>query len=250
MNKNVKIAKQLIKLAKQLVAGHGAGINFTLNNDTEGSIKFVAKLQNNKFKCSDISIDNFRFGTFNAIDNEGYGQSNVPFSLVFKLNEMPVDFKEVEKILNENFDYIFDGIVEQEMYISRRDEEGDYEIVSEEVKEKLSKEGLKLGLKCIPYDKANGQFSWGWTREYVKSGDVMPNFGCEFAIYDIDYEKKYGNGILDLEEIPAVNMNITFTDSGAKWYNSLFVDMDYYDDDDDDFEQDDQLSDYQKNNMF
>ena len=48
----IKVAKELVKLAKSLVAGNGAGINFTLNNDTEGSIKFVAKLQNNKFKCS------------------------------------------------------------------------------------------------------------------------------------------------------------------------------------------------------
>jgi hypothetical protein len=89
-------------------------------------------------------------------------------------------------------------------------------------------------------------WAWGLMSDLVScedmSGDVF--------LYDIDYEEKYGSGMLDLEKIPADKMNITFTDSGAKWYNSLFVDMDYYDDDDDDYEEDDQLSDSFKNNMF
>ena len=68
----------------------------------------------------------------------------------------------------------------------------------------------------------------------------MPNFGCSFYICDLEYEKRYGDGNLNLyheqngfDGIPAVKMNITFTENGAKWYNSLFVDKDYYDDDDD-----------------
>ena len=120
----IKVAKQLVKLAKELIAGNGAGINFTLNKNTKGSIKCTAKLINGKFKCSNLKMDDFKFGTFNAIDNEDYGETKVPFEYVFKLNEIPIEIKDIEALLNENSDQIIEELTEDLIF---RKYDADYE---------------------------------------------------------------------------------------------------------------------------
>ena len=98
-----RIPKQLVKIAKSLVSGGGAGIVFTINGIEDGDIVAIRKGNKYKIKIKKMpQVDKF--------DAEGYmdGQQNVDGRLM-KIVDLDFNEKEVTDSLVDNLESNYDS---------------------------------------------------------------------------------------------------------------------------------------------
>lgn len=203
MNDNAKTAERIKRIARNLVAGGGAGIEFLIKKSI-GSVDYrvTADYDERNGKFVNIKVDrtgsNLAITSFSA---EGYydGMSNVDGRRVF--SSVEIDDGAVKDAVAEDLGYAADEMEDDDDLIQR----------------------LKDGIKCSCEIKEGPEAGTsvcifaGWTRGTLKEGDTI-----EFIN---DLELHYDGGLYgywNTTDINEVTVTATLSENGEYWYKDVF----------------------------
>lgn len=196
-----KIASRLIKMAKRLLAGGGAGIRFKIN-EFSGFIK-PFRISGNADKWNESSLpDIMKSMVIDSFDAIGYqdGMENVSGEVVFS---------KVEADRNEIYDAIMG-------------------MISDNISDETFAEALKKGevnVEINPEKSSESIMFGGYARGSLKKGDVI-DFKHQFEVV-LDWNHYFDTQSFDF------TIYGTLSEKGEYWYEDVF---EYIPKDDEDYE--------------
>ena len=207
MNDKVKIARELIRIAKELKAGGGAGIDFRLKEFGDNDLIYQLVFDGSSITLKEVegSIVPEKFSAFGYAD----GDDDVGAKYVF--SNIEIDFDDVCESVKDFVSYY---------------ESKDWFV------EALKKGNVYAEVSAIEENGSDRSILFaGWTRGILKTGDVVTfRHDCRVTLY-LKHEDSRE------ENIESVNYTMDFdgtlSENGADWYYDTFIAIPDDDDDDD-----------------